>query len=70
MQNEPTEPIWQMYMQTLTQRKKQMEIGETIRKAISDWYFENGMPEPLWEMKDEEWWRLYLEDLGIDPNNP
>jgi hypothetical protein len=47
-----------------------MEIGETIRKAISDWYFENGMPEPLWEMKDEEWWRLYLEDLGIDPNNP
>jgi hypothetical protein len=63
MQNEPTEPIWTMYMQTLTQRKKQMEIGETIRKTISDWYFENGMPEPLWETKDPAWWTDYLKSL-------
>jgi hypothetical protein len=40
-----------------------MEIGETIRKAISDWYFENGMPEPLWETKDPAWWTEYLKSL-------
>jgi hypothetical protein len=50
-------------MQTLTQRKNQMEIGETIRKAISDWYFENGMPEPLWETSDPSWWTDYLKSL-------
>jgi len=64
MQNDPTDPIWQMRMKTLMQRKKQMEIGETIRKAISDWYFENGKEEPLWYVpKDPEWWVLYLKEL-------
>jgi hypothetical protein len=64
MQNDPTDPIWQMRMKTLTQRKKQMEIGETIRKAISDWYFENGKPEPDWRIqKDPTWWVDYLKEL-------
>jgi hypothetical protein len=63
MQNDPTDPIWQMHMKILTQRKKQMEIGETIRKAISDWYFENGMPEPDWYTKDPDWWTEYLKSL-------
>jgi hypothetical protein len=40
-----------------------MEIGETIRKAISDWYFENGKEEPLWYTKDPEWWTSYLKEL-------
>ena len=40
-----------------------MEIGETIRKAISDWYFEQGKPEPLWYVKDEAWWTEYLKSL-------
>ena len=53
-----------MRMKTLTQRKRQMEIGETIRKAISDWYFEQGKPEPNWESKkDLKWWTEYLKSL-------
>lgn len=41
-----------------------MEIGETIRKAISDWYFEQGKPEPLWQVKkDPDWWIEYLDSL-------
>ena len=64
MQNDHTDPIWQMRMKTLTQRKRQMEIGETIRKAISDWYFEQGKPEPNWESKkDLKWWTEYLKSL-------
>jgi hypothetical protein len=50
-------------MKILTQRKKQMEIGETIRKAISDWYFEQGKPEPLWYTKDPAWWISYLKEI-------
>lgn len=51
-------------MKTLMKRKKQIEIGETIRKAISDWYFENGKPEPDWRVqKDPEWWTEYLNSL-------
>ena len=40
-----------------------MEIGETIRKAISDWYFEHEKPEPLWYTKDPSWWTEYLKSL-------
>jgi hypothetical protein len=50
-------------MEILTKRMKQMQIGETISKAISDWYFENGMPEPLWYVKEEDWWTEYLKSL-------
>ena len=54
-------------MKTLMKRKKQIEIGETIRKAISDWYFEHGKPEPNWEVKkDPDWWIEYLNDLNKD----
>lgn len=63
MQNDHTDPIWQMHMKTLIQRKKQIETGEIIRKAISDWYFENEKPEPQWETKDPEWWTSYLKSL-------
>jgi len=63
MQNDHTDPIWQMRMKILTQRKRQMEIGETIHKAISDWYFEQGKPEPLWYTKDPSWWTEYLKSL-------
>jgi hypothetical protein len=64
MQNDHTDHIWQMRMKILTQRKRQMEIGDTIRKAISDWYFEQGKPEPLWQVKkDPDWWIEYLNSL-------
>lgn len=45
-------------------RKKLIEVGDTIRKAISDWYFENGIPEPNWKpKKDPDWWAEYLKSL-------
>jgi len=51
-------------MQMLTNRKKVIEINETFRKAISDWYYENGMVEPQWEVKkDPNWWTEYLNSL-------
>ena len=55
--------IWEMHMKTLMQRKNQIEIGEKVREAISDWYFENGKPEPNWYTKDPDWWILYLREL-------
>lgn len=52
-------------METLMKRKKNIEIKETLEKAISDWYLENGMPEPNWKMqKDPQWWTDYLKELG------
>jgi len=51
-------------MKILTQRMKTMITGETVRKAISDWYFEQGKPEPLWYApKNPEWWENYLKEL-------
>ena len=51
-------------MQTLMKRKNQIKIGDTVRKAISDWYFENGKVEPLWYVpKDPEWWTNYLKEF-------
>lgn len=31
-------------------KKKVIETKEIINKAISDWYFEHGIPEPPWKM--------------------
>jgi hypothetical protein len=51
-------------MMILTQRMKTITIGETIRKAISDWYFENGKVEPIWYApKNPDWWVDYLREL-------
>ncbi len=62
--NDPTDPFSPMSMMILTQRMKTITIGETVRKAISDWYFENGKEEPLWYVpKDPDWWIDYLKDL-------
>lgn len=42
-----------------------METSEKLKKAISDWYFEQGIPEPLWQSKkDPDWWIEYLNDLN------
>lgn len=54
MQNDHTDPIWKTHMEMLTRRKRQIEIGETVRKSISDWYFENGLPEPNWRVNIDE----------------
>ena len=51
-------------MKTLTERKKQIEISETISNAISNWYIEHGIPEPNWKLqKDPSWWTDYLRGL-------
>jgi len=57
-------------MDQLQRRIRQVEIADTIRSAISQWYFEQGIPEPRWEIqRDPQWWKDYLLDLGLDPNN-
>ena len=38
-------------METLTKRKRGLEANEIVRKAISDWYAEQGLPEPDWRQK-------------------
>jgi hypothetical protein len=65
--NDHTDPTWQMHMQMLTKRKKVIEVNETLRKAISDWYFQNGKVEPIWYVpKDPDWWVDYLQKLDED----
>ena len=64
--------LWQMHMRTLTKRKKNMEIGQTIDNALYQYYvIERGQEVPQWRyMKDTDWWIEYLTDQGIDPRNP
>ena len=48
-----------------------MEISETIDKALWEYYFERGMEVPKWKRnKNPQWWIDYLDELGIDKNNP
>jgi hypothetical protein len=63
---------WQMHMRTLTKRKKNMEIAQTIDDALYQYYVvEQGKPVPNWRyVKDADWWINYLKTLGIDPRNP
>jgi hypothetical protein len=64
MPNFPMDPFSQMSMKILMKRMKKIEIGETVKQAISDWYYENGMVEPLWYVpKNPDWWISYLKEL-------
>ncbi len=67
---ENEDPSWQMHMQMLTRRKKNMEIAQIIDSALYEWYSEHGRPVPQWRKEKYSWWREYLESLGLDPNNP
>jgi hypothetical protein len=69
---ENEDPSWQMHMQTLMKRKRNMEIAQTIDDALHQYYVvEQGKPVPNWRyVKDQDWWIEYLKDLGIDPRNP
>jgi len=68
----PTDPIWQMRMRTLMQRKKSMEIAQTIDEALYQYYVvERGEDVPNWRyIKDQDWWIEYLDSLGIPRRNP
>ena len=71
MPNDPTDPTWKTHMETLMKRKRVMEISETIDKALWEYYFERGMEVPKWKRnKNPQWWIDYLDELGIDKNNP
>lgn len=63
--------MWDMHMDQLEKRKKQLWIKETIDNALWEYYSEKGLEVPIWKMnKNPQWWRDYLIDLGIDPQNP
>ncbi len=54
----------------LMRRKRSMEIGQTIDKAINDYYMEQGKPVPKWKQKrNPDWWTEYLIRLGLNPKN-
>ena len=57
-------------MQTLTTKKRNMEIAQIIDKVIYEYYSEKGKPVPCWKRKDPDWWIAYLKELGIDSRNP
>ena len=64
---ENEDPTWRIHMRTLTRRKKNMEITQTIDKALYDYYSERGMEVPQWKFtKDPQWWIDYLNELGIE----
>jgi len=67
---ENEDPMWQMRMQMLMRRKRNMEIAQTIDNALEEWYSEQGRPVPQWKKEKQQWWREYLISLGLDPNNP
>jgi len=49
-----------------------MEIAQTIDEALYQYYVvERDVPVPNWKRnKNPQWWIDYLEELGIDKNNP
>jgi len=59
-----------MQMDILQKRIRQLEISEKIDEALLEWYSEQGRPVPQWKKEKYSWWREYLIELGLDPNNP
>ena len=64
-----TDLMWQMHMQMLMKRKKNMEIGQIIDESINEYYSSRGMNVPKWKQKRVDWWTNYLTSLGMDPRN-
>jgi len=61
---ENEDPSWKIHMQTLMQRKRSMEIAQTIDDALFEWYSERGLEVPDWKRKkDPQWWLDYLQDI-------
>ena len=59
-----------MRMDILQKRIRQLEIAEKIDTALEEWYSEQGRPVPRWKKEKYSWWREYLIELGLDPDNP
>ena len=49
------------------ERKKNMEIAQTIDDTLKQYYSKKGKPVPNWRVnKNPQWWVDYLKELGID----
>ena len=70
MPNDHTDPMWQMHMQMLMKRTRNMEIAQTIDDALYEYYSEQGRPVPQWKKEKLSWWIEYLISLGMNPDNP
>ena len=58
-------------MQTLTKRMRSMEVKQIIDETLEEYYTERGLEVPQWRMRrNPDWWISYLNELGIDPQNP
>jgi len=58
-------------MQMLMKRKRSMEIAQIIDEALEEHYSELGLPVPNWKQKkNPDWWVQYLQELGLDSDNP
>ena len=67
---ENEDPTWQMHMQTLTKRKRNMEIAQTIDNVLYEYYSEKNMEVPNWKQKrNPQWWIDYLNSLNLNENN-
>lgn len=59
------DPMWQMHMQMLMKRMRNMEIAQIINDALLEYYSEKGLEVPQWKMqKDPQWWIDYLNELN------
>jgi len=67
-----TDHMWTTHMQTLTRRKKNLQVAQIIDDALYQYYvIERGEKVPNWRyIKDSDWWVEYLNSLGLDPRNP
>jgi len=60
-----------MRMDVLQKRIRKLEMAEKIDAALEEYYSERGLPVPEWKQrKDPQWWKDYLIELGLDPDNP
>tara|TARA_Y100000004_G_scaffold40612_1_gene44003 strand:+ start:181 stop:414 length:234 start_codon:yes stop_codon:yes gene_type:complete len=67
---ENEDPTWQMRMQTLTRRKRSMEIAQTIDNVLYEYYSERNLEVPNWKQKrNPQWWIDYLNSLNLNENN-
>jgi hypothetical protein len=70
--SENEDRMWQIHMQMLMKRKKNLQIEQIIDDVLYKYYtIEHGMPVPNWKpCRNPDWWTSYLIQLGIDPKNP
>lgn len=52
-------------MHILKRRILGMKTNEVVRKAITDYYDERGVPEPIWRIdRNDSWFKLYCKELN------